>query len=1110
MKRTLIAPCQHVLLQAEHKVHQLGIEHHSHDNFLSLDYGFTLPSAPLLALPASHLEWDEYAKALPEWMAKGNVRSMLASLSLLSASHDLLPDNYLLRASTILTILAHAFYAGDYLGGNSVNLALPNSIKMPWKTISQRLNRPHLAYTVYEGVLYNWRFKSEISSIRITENTDLLIPLIGNREESITHMMLADTETQAIPLIGAIINAQNAVLNHDNNALENELCIIFYTLDAILSVFMKINLMPQAATYFHPIIWSKTATVISARYSKFELGMSGASLPCINLIDAFLGRTQYETEMGKQEITRRSLLPKAYQQFIAAVEQISVRAYIEASGNQNLISLWQQIYEKFAGKQGFLGIHQRKIFSFIQMGMKAGRVTTNAGYPAPGTSSLNQNAWDIIDEELHLGRIERYLLNPEFIHTARVTAIRTLNNKTTHLELQANSRVIYQEGYRCKLYVENSASLIEKTLCALHAKHDSLIELSQSWQLYLTSRLQKSCPKMIKLSEFLKYAKIRPLTREIAQSFYKITGLNSIGYLLNNHLTDQFELWDFFQFLERYSFDVTQLWKFSPWQQENLTKLLPPEMPRIYSISSAYNPNNPCFFSLTVGYFYYTTVYENSVIEREGTGSLFINDLKTAGQKTITISIEKPFFFSLENAQHHPAFFFAGGLGIAPFRGALQSKAQLKHSTQTLLFLSIRTAQDLLYFDELRDFVDKGLLTLYLIFTQDNPSNLSRSQQEALIHPAIHVYYEKKIDDVISALSSFIAPYLHEAQEGGKAGYFYICGGTGFCKSTEVALAKVLKKSASNIIYSTLERLIANKRLSSDVFTHYSKSSNSQSTIHLLRISEIAQYNNATNGYWIIINDSVYDVTDYALKHPGGNQILYSCSGIDATEHFKKVDHFNSVEIMSVLGTLKIGQVNKPHFCDFKRFICLGEEGLTTISLNELYDGWIEFLFDIVDIENRLNLAFSCYKSPPSSLITKMILDGHELLVSQLIVKLYDLKLATLWKKSIAIFAPSAPLFDFEKTRSVTDNNALFQSLVHRINSSDDAKNDLLAKYIINYDLNWVKQVKESVIIIHRKFESPREIKGALVITTLKQLKTEINKFALNFSSSIRKQFKLS
>ena len=73
------------------------------------------------------------------------------------------------------------------------------------------------------------------------------------------------------------------------------------------------------------------------------------------------------------------------------------------------------------------------------------------------------------------------------------------------------------------LFVENRKTLIDKTLSALKAKPDHRIELTKSWRQALQKRLNKVVDPNMLLTEFLKYAKIRPLTHEILVNLYKIT-----------------------------------------------------------------------------------------------------------------------------------------------------------------------------------------------------------------------------------------------------------------------------------------------------------------------------------------------------------------------------------------------------------------------------------------------------------------------------------------------------------------------------------------------------------------------------------------------------------
>jgi cytochrome b involved in lipid metabolism len=61
-------------------------------------------------------------------------------------------------------------------------------------------------------------------------------------------------------------------------------------------------------------------------------------------------------------------------------------------------------------------------------------------------------------------------------------------------------------------------------------------------------------------------------------------------------------------------------------------------------------------------------------------------------------------------------------------------------------------------------------------------------------------------------------------------------------------------------------------------------STNSQSVT--LTVEEV-QKHNQHNDCWLIINDAVYDVTNYAQFHPGGDQRIYNFCGQDATIAFQ-------------------------------------------------------------------------------------------------------------------------------------------------------------------------------------------------------------------------------
>ncbi|KAK4087765.1 hypothetical protein PCL_01558 [Purpureocillium lilacinum] len=57
-----------------------------------------------------------------------------------------------------------------------------------------------------------------------------------------------------------------------------------------------------------------------------------------------------------------------------------------------------------------------------------------------------------------------------------------------------------------------------------------------------------------------------------------------------------------------------------------------------------------------------------------------------------------------------------------------------------------------------------------------------------------------------------------------------------------------------------------------------------------LTLEDVASMSTQTSGY-IVIDNKVYEITDYMLKHPGGDDILAEVLGTDATQAFHEVGH---------------------------------------------------------------------------------------------------------------------------------------------------------------------------------------------------------------------------
>ncbi|KAE8727360.1 Cytochrome b5 [Hibiscus syriacus] len=63
-----------------------------------------------------------------------------------------------------------------------------------------------------------------------------------------------------------------------------------------------------------------------------------------------------------------------------------------------------------------------------------------------------------------------------------------------------------------------------------------------------------------------------------------------------------------------------------------------------------------------------------------------------------------------------------------------------------------------------------------------------------------------------------------------------------------------------------------------------------------------------TKDCWLIISGKVYDATPFMEDHPGGDEIVLSATGEDATNDFEDVGHCDSAR--ELMGNYYIGEID--------------------------------------------------------------------------------------------------------------------------------------------------------------------------------------------------------
>ncbi|CBY24561.1 unnamed protein product [Oikopleura dioica] len=73
-------------------------------------------------------------------------------------------------------------------------------------------------------------------------------------------------------------------------------------------------------------------------------------------------------------------------------------------------------------------------------------------------------------------------------------------------------------------------------------------------------------------------------------------------------------------------------------------------------------------------------------------------------------------------------------------------------------------------------------------------------------------------------------------------------------------------------------------------------------------LEEVGKHNTGKD-CWMIIHNKVYDVTKFLSEHPGGEEILLECAGVDATEGFEDVGH--SADARELLTDYLLGDLRE-------------------------------------------------------------------------------------------------------------------------------------------------------------------------------------------------------
>src|SRR5271156_3801816 len=128
-------------------------------------------------------------------------------------------------------------------------------------------------------------------------------------------------------------------------------------------------------------------------------------------MDAFLGRTQYSSYLGRDALNLRRWLPFNVRAFVLAIDRYyNVPDYVLQSADPRLIGVLSGIMESYSGERGFMGNHrctmlswhvltEDKVYGFLEISSKTGRAETN-GNTGIRSGENPDRPWDKIHDSL--------------------------------------------------------------------------------------------------------------------------------------------------------------------------------------------------------------------------------------------------------------------------------------------------------------------------------------------------------------------------------------------------------------------------------------------------------------------------------------------------------------------------------------------------------------------------------------------------------------------------------------------------------------------------------------------------------------------------------------
>ncbi len=332
--------------------------------------------------PASHQAWNDAAARIPELLRTYRLREAAQAMPLLSADASQLDDRYLTLASVFLSALAHAYSYQSAQPTLSLaaekHPALPACIEQPWQQVTHRLGRQYVGRNYQDDFTYNWRYLGPTQEHTL-DNLGTLVKYFDLPEEEIqvtTNSAIIDTHFR--PALLAILDIQNALIRKEKAPLQPAFEHITESLHQVIRALKAINPCERSRSFVDPAVWGKTFVAMVASTRPSEPNGTGADTPLFHILDAFINRTQYDSPLGQQILSRQSRLLPIIAVFLEEVRKTAAphETVMQFPDDDPCHIAYIRMRNKY---DELLQVHKRKAFGFMKLIVATGRKQTNGG-----------------------------------------------------------------------------------------------------------------------------------------------------------------------------------------------------------------------------------------------------------------------------------------------------------------------------------------------------------------------------------------------------------------------------------------------------------------------------------------------------------------------------------------------------------------------------------------------------------------------------------------------------------------------------------------------------------------------------------------------------------